>query len=167
LSSRSSTPQLEKSLLDLVDPWIPRHVIDVLITHPAGVGLVMIVAGAFMKQTHVPDRLVYPRDPRGDQIPGPPQTVKGSPGLDLLIWTVNVPVTVGDAAKYFDWIKALSSFGGLTGIFSFFMPDLKALESSNQPLKLEVYLSDVLVFGGAGMMGGQALSTLSNLVPKV
>jgi hypothetical protein len=181
LSQRQSTPPIEKSLLDLVDPWIPRELVNVLITHPAGVGLVMIVAGAFMKQTQTPPKLLYPRDMRGDLIPGPPQTIPGSTGLDMLLWTITLPVSVRDAESFWNWVKGAvpavagvasgfsNPFAGLMGqLVSALMPSFDTSSSmSNAPFAIKVYLSDVLIITGAGIAGGSALNQVSNLIPKV
>jgi hypothetical protein len=105
--------------------------------------------------------------------------VKGSPGLDLLVWTITLPVSIKDAESFWNFIRGAPSalgqtfqgvnpFSGLVGqLVTAAMPTFDVSLAASGPVVIQVYLSDVLLLGGAGMMGGQALSQLSSLVPKV
>jgi len=176
----ASSEKGPQSLLDIIEPWIPRDLLEKLILNPVGVGLIMITAGAFLKQTHAPARAVLrpatfdPSQP-DRSLYSPNQgavMVPESAGLDLLIWKIPLPISVGDVATYLDWMKQLFTFGGqLTGPLGNFigllMPDFKSLEGSKQPFVINVYLSDVLVLAGGGLIGGSALSSLTTVLPKL
>jgi len=153
-----------KSLLDIIEPWIPRELVNVLITHPAGVGLVMIVGGAFLKQTHGPK---WGPDPNfiGPSRPGeiPMKIVGENPGLDLLVWE-GYPMpqtTLGQATTDVSSIGIPWPFSLISHAVAGQVIKSAGVDPSTVlrgPL-VQVYLSDIFIWAGAALFGGSAIAS--------